>query len=62
MVCKLSYVALSYVWGGIANFHLGRVNQPKLIKAESLLSGNVVWLATIRSAIKLVKRLRMQYL
>jgi hypothetical protein len=47
---------------GITNFHLVRLNQPKLIKAGSLLSGHVVWPATIRKAIKLVKRLGMQYL
>jgi hypothetical protein len=55
-------VALSYVWGSITNFHLVRLNQPKLIKAGSLRSGHVVWAATIRSAIKLVKRLGIQYL
>jgi hypothetical protein len=56
------YIALSYVWGEVANFRLTRANRPALM-AHGALSR--VWMslpATIRDAITLTQKLGARYL
>ncbi|KAF5532526.1 hypothetical protein FMEXI_12326 [Fusarium mexicanum] len=56
------YIALSYVWGGVANFRLTKANRTALLRPGSL--GRVVKMLpnTIKDAITLTRRLGCRFL
>jgi hypothetical protein len=56
------YIALSYVWGEVANFRLTKANRPALMTPGAL---SRVWMslpATLRDAITLTQKLGARYL
>lgn len=61
---SITYVALSYVWGGITNFRTLKENLDQLQKPSSLAEGNTYppISTTIRHAMSLVERLGERYL
>ncbi|KAI0451564.1 heterokaryon incompatibility protein-domain-containing protein [Xylaria acuta] len=56
------YVALSYVWGGVTLAHLLRSNKEELMRPYALEAYREGLPLTIRDAIKLVRKMEIEYL
>ena len=56
------FVALSYVWGSVANFRLTKANRPELMRLGALQRVGTRLPKTIRNAITLVQSLSLRYL